>query len=443
MSRSAATRQVWRRPAPASAPPPPGRASTCARRAAAAPRSAPPGGCSTMDRTSRAPTSRCSRPSCRPGPTPTPAFPGSRPRSAATRSSPRCRCCGSTRRSPGACSPSSPPPGDGDVGVPGRGARQDHARDAQGRDGGAATSSRSAATTAASIRRRCSSMLAGAYASPHRRPARSSRSCGPRCAAAIGWIEGDRAMRTATASSTTRAGRRAASPTRAGRTARIRSSTPTGPTLSGRSRWSRCRATPTPPSAPWRCSRERRGEPEEAAHWRAQAERLRAAVEARFWIEERGYYALALDGDGQAVPRARLQRRAPAVRRAADAASAAARVAAHLLAPAFNSGWGIRTLAAGEARFNPMSYHNGSVWPHDTALCAAGLSRYGERDGRGPAPRRAVRSRRGVRACGCPSSSAASAAAAGEAPIAYPVACLPQAWASGSAVSCCCRPASA
>ena len=67
----------------------------------------------------------------------------------------------------------------------------------------------------------------------------------------------------------------------------------------------------------------------------------------------------------------------PACRRPSGRAS----VAAQLLAPAFNSGWGIRTLADGEGRFNPMSYHNGSVWPHDTALCVAGLARYGERDG--------------------------------------------------------------
>ena len=57
----------------------------------------------------------------------------------------------------------------------------------------------------------------------------------------------------------------------------------------------------------------------------------------------------------------------------------AALVAEKFLSAPFNSGWGVRTLAHGEARFNPMSYHNGSVWPHDTGLCIAGMARYGHR----------------------------------------------------------------
>jgi glycogen debranching enzyme len=97
----------------------------------------------------------------------------------------------------------------------------------------------------------------------------------------------------------------------------------------------------------------------------------------------------------------------------------------------FNSGWGLRTLAHGEARFNPMSYHNGSVWPHDTAICAMGMARYGDRQG-------VVRLMSGLFEtasnfemrlpelfCGFPRS-------AGEPPVAYPVACLPQAWAAGA-----------
>jgi glycogen debranching enzyme len=106
-------------------------------------------------------------------------------------------------------------------------------------------------------------------------------------------------------------------------------------------------------------------------------------------------------------------------------------VSDQLLSAAFNSGWGLRTLAAGEARFNPISYHNGSVWPHDTALCVMGLSRYGERDGvvKLTADLFETASRMGMRLpelfCGFPRSP-------GEPPVAYPVACLPQAWAAGS-----------
>ena len=109
----------------------------------------------------------------------------------------------------------------------------------------------------------------------------------------------------------------------------------------------------------------------------------------------------------------------------------AERVTAQLFGPGFSSGWGIRTLADGEARYNPMSYHNGSVWPHDTALCAAGMARYGARDG-------VARLLSGMFEAAVkfdmrlPELFCGFARRAGEPPIAYPVACLPQAWASGS-----------
>ncbi len=61
----------------------------------------------------------------------------------------------------------------------------------------------------------------------------------------------------------------------------------------------------------------------------------------------------------------------------------AALVTEQLLSASFDDGWGIRTLARGQPRFNPMSYHNGSIWPHDTALCAAGMAQYGDREARG------------------------------------------------------------
>ena len=158
---------------------------------------------------------------------------------------------------------------------------------------------------------------------------------------------------------------------------------------------------------------------------------LRAAVEAAVLASRTGLLRAGAGRPGRALPRARLQRRAPAVHRPARAPSAAGRVADQLLSRAFNSGWGIRTLAAGEPRFNPMSYHNGSVWPHDTALCAAGPGPLRRARRRGAAAERHVRGRGAVR------HAAAGAvlrlrARPGEAPIAYPVACLPQAWAAGS-----------
>jgi glycogen debranching enzyme len=174
----------------------------------------------------------------------------------------------------------------------------------------------------------------------------------------------------------------------------------------------------------------RRGLTPEAERWQARAATLRAAVEARFWVEELGYYALALDGQGRPC-RVRGSNAGHLLFTGLPTPERAGRVADQLLASPFNSGWGIRTLAAGETRFNPMSYHNGSVWPHDTALCAAGLSRYGARDGvvrlMSGAFEAAVQTdmRLPELFCGFPR-------AAGEAPIAYPVACLPQAWSSGA-----------
>lgn len=173
-----------------------------------------------------------------------------------------------------------------------------------------------------------------------------------------------------------------------------------------------------------------RGDFEAAAHWDARAGRMRATVEARFWDDGLDFYALARDGAGRMCrvlasnPGHLLFVGLPALERAR-------RVIVQLGQPRFDEGWGIRTLAADQPRYNPMSYHNGSIWPHDVALCAAGMARYGAR-------RQAVRllgevfeaaTHFGMHLpelfCGFPRST-------GEPPIAYPVACLPQAWSAGS-----------
>jgi glycogen debranching enzyme len=107
-------------------------------------------------------------------------------------------------------------------------------------------------------------------------------------------------------------------------------------------------------------------------------------------------------------------------------------VADQLLSASFQSGWGVRTLADDAVLFNPMSYHNGSIWPHDTAICGAGLARFGERDN-------VVRLMSGTFESAVhfnmrlPELFCGFTRSVGEAPIAYPVACLPQAWSAGSA----------
>jgi glycogen debranching enzyme len=110
----------------------------------------------------------------------------------------------------------------------------------------------------------------------------------------------------------------------------------------------------------------------------------------------------------------------------------AARLAATLLSDASYSGWGIRTVAAGEARYNPMSYHNGSVWPHDNSLIGLGLARYGFQadaarllGGLFDASRQFELARMPELFCGFTRRD-------GEGPTRYPVACAPQAWAAGA-----------
>ena len=174
----------------------------------------------------------------------------------------------------------------------------------------------------------------------------------------------------------------------------------------------------------------RRGDDAGANVYSAKAERVRARVEQRFWMEDEGFYAIAIDGDGELCrvlssnPGHLLFTRLVAPLRAR-------KVAEKLLSRKFSPGWGVRTLAVGEARFNPMSYHNGSVWPHDTALAALGLSHYGEREGVVALTAALFETASNFEMrlpelfCGFPRS-------AGEPPVAYPVACLPQAWAAGS-----------
>jgi len=107
-------------------------------------------------------------------------------------------------------------------------------------------------------------------------------------------------------------------------------------------------------------------------------------------------------------------------------------VAASITADSFFSGWGIRTLADTEARYNPMSYHNGSVWPHDNAMVASGLARYGRKD----LAARVLSGMLGVATYmeseRLPELFCGFSRRPGKAPTAYPVACSPQTWAAAA-----------
>nr|WP_279590133.1 amylo-alpha-1,6-glucosidase [Rhizomicrobium palustre] len=175
----------------------------------------------------------------------------------------------------------------------------------------------------------------------------------------------------------------------------------------------------------------RRGDDRAATLWMARAEAFRKIVEERFWDEELGTYGIALDGEGR-LCRVRASNPGHLLYCGLPSLERAQRLISLLRTPAFDSGWGIRTLGLGEANFNPMSYHNGSVWPHDTALCVAGMARYGERASAARMLNQLFEAAGHFNMelpelfCGFPRRP-------GEPPVHYPVACLPQAWAAGAA----------
>jgi glycogen debranching enzyme len=150
-----------------------------------------------------------------------------------------------------------------------------------------------------------------------------------------------------------------------------------------------------------------------------------------FWCEEIGTFALALDGDKKAC-RVRTSNAGQTLATGIVKPEHVETLANTLMADDSFNGWGVRTVGAREARFNPMSYHNGSLWPHDNALIALGLARYASKGS-------AIRILTGLFEasiymdlnrlpelfCGFPRY-------AGQGPTLYPVACSPQAWASAS-----------
>jgi glycogen debranching enzyme len=174
-----------------------------------------------------------------------------------------------------------------------------------------------------------------------------------------------------------------------------------------------------------------RGNSRQAHDWEAAAAGLKVAFDSAFWCEELGTYALALDGDKRPC-RVRTSNPGHCLYTGIVREARAHTVAATLMSEAGFSGWGIRTVAAGEARYNPMSYHNGSIWPHDNALAAAGLARYGLT---APATRVAdaiFDLSQAIDFHRLPELLCGFARRGGEFPTLYPVACAPQAWAAGA-----------
>jgi glycogen debranching enzyme len=162
-----------------------------------------------------------------------------------------------------------------------------------------------------------------------------------------------------------------------------------------------------------------------------EAQQLAERFEEAFWCDELGTYALALDGDKQPCA-VRTSNAGQLLFTGIVREDRARMVAADLMRPHFFTGWGIRTVARGEARYNPMSYHDGSIWPHDNALIALGLARYGLKHsvehifkGLFDAATYMDLRRLPELFCGFQREKRRG-------PTLYPVACAPQAWASAT-----------
>jgi glycogen debranching enzyme len=162
-----------------------------------------------------------------------------------------------------------------------------------------------------------------------------------------------------------------------------------------------------------------------------QAGELRERFERAFWCEDLSTYALALDGEKRAC-QVRASNAGHCLFSRIATGDHARRAAHVLLGPSSFSGWGIRTLDEREARYNPMAYHNGSVWPHDNALIGLGLARYGLRDLVTQVATGLFEASVYINIHRLPELFCGFRRRPGEGPTLYPVACSPQAWSAGS-----------
>ena len=177
------------------------------------------------------------------------------------------------------------------------------------------------------------------------------------------------------------------------------------------------------------------GANERAQALEREAAQLRDRFAQTFWCEELGIYAMALDGDKRPC-RVVSSNAGQCLFTGIALPEHAERVARTLTGDECFSGWGIRTIGSAENGYNPMSYHNGSVWPHDNALIAAGFARYGLKDAALQVLEGLFAAARFVEMHRLPELFCGFRRRSGEAPTLYPVACSPQAWAAGAVFLC-------
>ncbi len=167
-----------------------------------------------------------------------------------------------------------------------------------------------------------------------------------------------------------------------------------------------------------------------ATDLRKRAVELRERFNEDFWLPERDWLALGLDGDKRRIDVCASNMGHCLWTGILDPAKAE-RVAQRLLSPEMFSGWGVRTLSTAASGYDPLSYHNGSVWPHDNALIASGLMRYGHVEA---AQRVILAQLEAAQSFGgrLPELFSGLDRSVASQPVAVPTACVPQAWAAAA-----------
>ena len=171
-------------------------------------------------------------------------------------------------------------------------------------------------------------------------------------------------------------------------------------------------------------------DPEFANRLENQAAELKRRFNRDFWLEDREFFALAIDGDGRKVDSLASNIGHLLWSGIVDEDKAEA-VVHHLMGHQLYSGWGVRTMAEGEGGYNPIGYHVGTVWPHDNPFIAMGLRRYGYREEAARLSMHLLESATYFKGR-LPDAFAGYPRDLTEFPVEYPTACSPQAWASGT-----------
>ena len=168
-----------------------------------------------------------------------------------------------------------------------------------------------------------------------------------------------------------------------------------------------------------------------AATLLVKAQRLARLIDEKFWIEEKGFFGVALDGAKKLSPT--ITSNPGHLLWSGAISHARAKACLEVLTgPAMYSGWGIRTLAEGQRAYNPLSYHNGTIWPHDNSLIAMGFGSYGFAHDAGKVLDGLYHASQHFRHRRLPELFCGMERRPGEFPVHYPVACTPQAWSSAA-----------